>query len=82
MRKLIKKLQEHGKTFVGILLIGNVYYFYAHDPKSVGTKPNLDYCRDEVDYNLRLQQWKKDGTYILFADEDFGKALDGAIEKA
>ena len=82
MLNLIQKLRERGHTFVGVLLLGKTFYFYAHDPKVAGRKPDILECRDLMDYNLRMQQWKKVGTYILFADEDFEKALNGAIEKA
>ena len=80
MQRLIKLLENIGHTFVGVLYINTFFYFYAHNPKTAGMKPLLSDCRDEKDYKLLLDQWKKRGTYILFVGDDFGQALSGAIE--
>ena len=84
MLRLIRLLENSGKEFVGVLLISGIFYFYAFDsdPKKIGQKPLREFCRDELDYKLRLKYWKKSGTYVLSADEDFSDALSGAIESA
>ena len=80
MLKLIKLIESLGHTFVGVLHLNGFYTFYAHDPQKAGNKPVLEFCRDEIDYRYMMDAWWKRGTYILFSDENFSKALSGAIE--
>jgi len=84
MRRLMKLLKDAGKEFVGVLYISGIFYFYAldPDPKKIGQKPVREFCRDDLDYKLRLRAWKRAGTYVLFAHEDFDMALSGAMDAA
>lgn len=82
MTRLIKSLESKGHEFVGMLYIDGIFYFYGLDVKMAGIRPVREYCRDGIDYELLLRAWKKRGTYILFAHEDYKTALNGAIEAA
>jgi len=82
MSRLIKALTDKGHEFVGMLYISGIFYFYGLDVKKAGIRPVRENCRDNLDYELLYTAWKKRGTYILFAHEDYKTALSGAIEAA
>jgi len=82
MDELITALEKLGQIVVGIMLNDGLWTVYAHDPKLAGRKPILSECRDAQDYLILKSLWNKAGTIILFADKDFNKALNGAIQEA
>jgi hypothetical protein len=79
--ELISALKSDGKTLMGIVMSNDLFLVYAHDPKLVGQKPQIDFCRDLFDYNLRMKQWKQMGTVLLYADKDFDTAIQNSILK-
>ena len=54
---------------------------HYHNPKIAGIKPVLEYCRDELDYELRLAAWWKAGTVQSPEYESFDKMLAGEIKR-
>ena len=80
MNSLKEKLEAQGQSLVGVLLLDGIWTVYAHDPKLAGPKPLLEHCRDAIDYGYLKSAWEKMGRVILFADEDYDKAVSGAID--
>jgi hypothetical protein len=78
--ELVSALKSNGKTFTGIVYNSDLFLVYAHDPKVASAKPQIDFCRDIIDYNLRMKQWKQMGTFLVYADKDFDKAIQNSID--
>ena len=78
---LISALKTDGKTFMGIVMSNDLFLVYAHDPKIAGQKPQIEFSRDLMDYNLRMKQWKQMGTFLVYADKDFDTAIQCSIDK-
>jgi hypothetical protein len=78
-KRLANKLSKIGHEFIGVLKFGDEFFVYAFNPKAAGQKPQLEYCRDALDYKLRLQDWRNFGTYVLTKNKDFDDALRDAI---
>jgi hypothetical protein len=80
IHELSNLLQMNGMTLVGMLYENDFWTVYAHNPKSVGRKPDIDECRDAQDYLLLLDQWKQKGEFAIYSAQEFGDAILGAIE--
>lgn len=54
---------------------------YLNPNKSIGRIPVLEFCRDQVDYELRMKIWIKEGTEFSPKYPDFDSMLDGEMKR-